>query len=321
MKNDTLYARSTLEKKLSYKELTYKEIAKGEVRQKQISPTHYRRTIIDYYSQAGMDYQPWSRNLNMHFGYFKLGVNPCDREALLNEMNAQVCQRLDLESIQKNTVIDLGCGVGATARYFAKQYSLSSVYGITIVPWQIEQAESMTQMADLSSRIHYQLEDYTQTTYADNTFSGAYAIESSCYDNGLNKARFLKETYRLLKPGAKLVVADGFRKSNKGNMIFEFAYKHVCKGWSLETFGHIDAFVQEMEKIGFKEVKVEDVSWRIAPSVLHVPWISIKYLFTHLLSKKGNKTFQWLHFVAPMMGLIVGLHRPHYGYYLVTARK
>jgi ubiquinone/menaquinone biosynthesis C-methylase UbiE len=280
----------------------------------------YRETIIQYYSESGMDYEPWSSNFNMHFGYFKWGANPFKREGLLNEMNRQVCQRLNLNREGSHEVVDLGCGVGATSRYFAKNYSLSSVYAITIVPWQLNKANEMTGK-DISSRIHYQLADYGQTPYVSSSFSGAYAIESSCYDKGSDKSRFLREVHRVLKPGAKLVVADGFRKTKKANPLFEIAYKQVCKGWSLETFASIHDFTDAMKDVGFSKVEVEDISWNIAPSVLHVPWVSLKYIFTHMLSKKGNKRFQWLHFIAPVMGLFVGLHRKHYGYYLVTATK
>ena len=29
-----------------------------------------------YYTEAGMDYRAWSRNFNMHFGYYRWPVNP-----------------------------------------------------------------------------------------------------------------------------------------------------------------------------------------------------------------------------------------------------
>jgi len=290
---------------------------------KLLSRENYQKTIVDYYSQVGMDYEPWSQNFNMHFGYFRFGLNPFKRESLLNEMNYQVCQRLNIENkkdIKQAPIIDLGCGVGATARYCVQNYERAAVKGVTIVPWQIKQAYKMSTRLD-KERTHYELADYSNLPYGDQSFSGAYAVESSCYDKGSDKIAFLREAYRVLQPGSNLVVADGFRKTKRANPVFEFSYRQVCKGWSLETFANIDDFTEAMYSVGFKNIVVEDISWRIAPSVLHVPWVSIKYLFTHLFSKKGSKKFQALHFIAPMMGLVVGLHRKHYGYYLVTANK
>lgn len=281
----------------------------------------YDQTIIDYYSKAGIDYEPWSRKYNMHFGYFRRGVNPFRREALLDEMNAQVLQKLQLKKDRPQQLIDLGCGVGATARYCAEHYPNSRVTGATIVPWQIQKAMEMTSPALLDSHLTFKLINYRHLPFADHSFDGAYAVESACYDHGRAKQAFLREAFRVLKPGARLVVADGFRKRDRGSRLFEACYKQVCRGWSLETFAQVDTFVRQLEQEGYEDIIVQDISWRISPSVLYVPWVSIKYLFSSILGKKGERDFQKLHFIAPMFGLIVGLHRRDYGYYHISARK
>lgn len=281
----------------------------------------YDQTIIDYYSKAGIDYEPWSRKYNMHFGYYRWGVNPFKREALLDEMNAQVLQKLQLPDDVTHQLIDLGCGVGATARYCVENLSHCRVTGATIVPWQIQKALAMTDPALIDELLSFKLINYRNLPFPANSFDGAYAVESACYDHGRSKKAFLKEAFRVLKPGARLVVADGFRKRDRGSWLFEKSFEQVCRGWSLETFAQVDPFIQQMEKEGFENIVVEDISWRLAPSVLYVPWVSIKYLFTSILGKKGDREFQKLHFIAPMFGLIIGLHRRQYGYYHISARK
>lgn len=47
-----------------------------------------------YYEEAGPDYAAWSPNFNMHFGFFCQGMNPLNREAMLEQMNYEVLQRL-----------------------------------------------------------------------------------------------------------------------------------------------------------------------------------------------------------------------------------
>lgn len=281
----------------------------------------YDQTIIDYYSKAGMDYEPWSRKYNMHFGYYRPGINPFRRENLLDEMNAQVIQRLKLPDGELCQLIDLGCGVGATARYCVDNFPGTRVTGATIVPWQIQKAVEMTDPGKLDSLLTFRLINYRHLPFDDNSFDGAYAVESCCYDHGRGKKAFLDEAFRVLKPGARLVVADGFRKRGKGSPLFEKCYRQVCRGWSLETFPQVDDFFRQMEHSGFTDIVMQEVSWNIVPSVLYVPWVSIKYLFTSILGKKDDREFQKLHFIAPMFGLIVGLHRSDYGYYLVSASK
>ena len=45
--------------------------------------------LEQYYREAGPDYAAWSREFNMHFGYYRAGANPLDREAMLQQMPTQ----------------------------------------------------------------------------------------------------------------------------------------------------------------------------------------------------------------------------------------
>lgn len=67
--------------------------------------------LVTYYTEAGMDYRAWSRNFNMHFGFYRWGMNPLALESMLEEMSQQVFRRLALQDGMK--VLDLGCGLGA----------------------------------------------------------------------------------------------------------------------------------------------------------------------------------------------------------------
>ena len=49
-----------------------------------------RDRLIAYYENAAPDYGEWSRGFNMHFGFYRRGVNRFRRETMLEEMNRQV---------------------------------------------------------------------------------------------------------------------------------------------------------------------------------------------------------------------------------------
>lgn len=283
--------------------------------------SEYYNGIIEYYSQAGMDYEPWSRQFNMHFGYYRFGLNPFNRERMLDEMNHQVIQQLKLNTDDNNHLLDLGCGVGTSARYAATHFKNVSVLGATIVPWQIEQAKILSQHSKVSDRVTFDLLDYRDLNLEDESVDGAYAMESSCYDFGKDKRQFLEESYRVLKPGARLCVVDGFTKGRKHSRFFNYLYRKVCDGWALEDFAGIDEFVSAMQDIGYEDIEVKDISWRVALSVSFVPWVSLKYFIKSIIFGKGNKRLQLGHFIAPTYGLLMGLHRGQYGYHIVSARK
>ena len=94
------------------------------------------KNVIDYYEKAGLDYEVWSPNFNMHFGYFNWGMNPFNLEKMLNQMNEAIRKRLILEEHIEPLILDLGCGLGATARYMAKknwEASLNHTYSESYV--------------------------------------------------------------------------------------------------------------------------------------------------------------------------------------------
>ena len=281
----------------------------------------YQQGIIDYYSEAGMDYEPWSRRFNMHFGYYRWGLNPFDREQMLDEMNRQVVQRLDFDSTQTNTLADLGCGVGTSARFAIEHFPNTKIIAATLVPWQIKMAKEMSTAEIYKDRLTYTLADYCDLGLDDASCDGAYAIESSCYDHGKDKRNFLTEAYRVLAPGARLVVADGFTKRKTQSRFFRYLYRKVCDGWALQTFAGLDEFVEALEQIGYEDIQVQEASWRVAVSVSYVPWVSIKYFFKSIFLRKDDTRIQFGHFIAPVYGVLMGLHRRQYGYHIISARK
>ncbi len=87
--------------------------------------------MIDFYNEASEDYEFWSKDFNMHFGYFiPFKTNPLKRDRMLNQMNAQVIKRLNIGNT-KNRLIDLGCGMGGTMRYALKKCKYDCLWSDT----------------------------------------------------------------------------------------------------------------------------------------------------------------------------------------------
>ena len=279
--------------------------------------------IVRYYTEAGQDYRAWSRDFNMHFGYFRRGLNPFQLERMLEEMSRQVLRRLNLGSDSDGRILDLGCGLGATIRLAGREYPNLKIDGLTLVPWQITQAEQLTPPDLLRQRVHFHQGDYTASAFADDTFDGLCALESACHDAGFAKEGFIREAARILKPGQRLVVADGFIKGTQSmNPFLRWCYRRVCENWALETFAEIDAFRACLERNGFADVVVEDASLRIAPSVMHIPWVTLRFLLQQLFETRLRlNRVRWGHILACVLSPMVGMARSRFGYYLITATK
>jgi cyclopropane fatty-acyl-phospholipid synthase-like methyltransferase len=278
--------------------------------------------LEQYYSEAGPDYAAWSREFNMHFGYYRAGANPLHREAMLEQMNAEVLARLDVDDLTEPRLLDLGCGLGATLRSFARRLPHSKLLGVTRVPWQVEQGRALNSAAGYGDRIAVLQADYEDTPLASGSFDGAYALESSCYAQGSDKRLLLEEAHRMLRPGGRLVVVDGFLRGRFVSKAQQHIYRKVCECWVVQDFAELQLFVRRLEKLGFGEITVEHLQTRVAPSVMHVPWVSLKFLLTDVVfGARAMTRARWNNVLAPLLLPLVSAPLGPLSYCMVTARK
>ncbi|QJR16016.1 SAM-dependent methyltransferase [Usitatibacter palustris] len=279
--------------------------------------------IRSYFAETVDDYFVWSRGHNMHFGYYEWGMNPFDREAMVEKMNTVAIDALSLDDATEPRVADLGCGSGATARALVRRHPHAGVIGITLVHEQIDLGCRLNREAGLHRRIGYLLGDFADTGLASRSHDAAVAIESLCYGAGDDKVTALREAWRVLKPGGKLVVIDGFlRRNEEPSGLFGAIYRPWCRGWSIPGLARIDAFTTALERVGFEEVKARDIFWRVAISAAHIPWVATKHTITEWRRHGGNlSSWRWGHIAASWLSVALGLARHAFGYYVVTARK
>ena len=164
------------------------------------------------------------------------------------------------------------------------------------------------------------LGDYEHTSELPGSFDAVYALESSCYAHGANKAAFLAEARRLLRPGGRIVVADGFLGEGRLHGPQKAICRRLCECWVIETLGEVGAFADELTRLGFVDVVVEQAQWRVAPSVLHVPWVTLRFLVSTLLFSDRKMTrARWNNVLAPILLPFVGYPVGPMAYYIVSA--
>jgi cyclopropane fatty-acyl-phospholipid synthase-like methyltransferase len=257
--------------------------------------------LEQYYREAGPDYAAWSREFNMHFGYYRKGANPLDRESMLEQMNAEVLDRLRLGDTAEPRLLDLGCGLGATLRSFALRLPRARLLGLTRVPWQVERARVLNEAAGCGERVRVIEGDYERSLLPSRGFDGVYALESGCHAHGADKGELLAEAHRLLRPGGRLVVADGFLEDDRfATALQQRIYRKLCECWVIEELGQLRLFTARLEKLGFDRITVEPLQWRVAPSVAHIPWVTLKFLLTNVLFGGRKMTrARWNNVLAP----------------------
>ena len=279
--------------------------------------------LEQYYSEAGPDYAAWSPEFNMHFGYYRFGANPLDRESMLEQMNVEVLARLRLNATAEPKLLDLGCGLGATLRSFARRLPHARLLGLTRVPWQVEHANALDEKAGCGERVRVIEGDYEETPLLSGSYDGVYALESSCHAHGADKGALLAEAHRLLRPGGRLVVADGFLGGGRFvSRLQERIYRKLCECWVIDQLGRLDLFTARLEQLGFAEITVERLQLRVAPSVAHIPWVTLKFLLTDVVFGKRKMTrARWNNVLAPVLLPLVSAPLGPMIYCIITATK
>jgi ubiquinone/menaquinone biosynthesis C-methylase UbiE len=167
----------------------------------------HNQHVIDYFDQTHNDYRRlWGidRHRGLHCGYFDETHSRHD-DAVLN-MNRIVAETAQIAPGDR--VLDAGCGIGGSSFWLTENFADLSVTGININEMQISIANEHLQQQRHQPTLEFRVADFVQTGLASESFDVVWALESMCYAD--DKQAFLDEAFRLLKPGGRLVIDDGF---------------------------------------------------------------------------------------------------------------
>jgi cyclopropane fatty-acyl-phospholipid synthase-like methyltransferase len=221
-----------------------------------------KKDIVSYYEYHQKFYNFfWTGkdNLAMHYGFWDKRTKSLN-EALINT-NRFLASKARLKS--SDIVLDAGCGVGGSAIWLAKKYR-TKVVGITISRTQVLQAKKNAKENKVDHLVRFYERDFTKTRFNDGSFNVVWAIESVCHAK--DKRRFLKEAYRLLKKGGRLVAADAFLKKNNMTPEEQKIALTFMKGLAVPSAIHAEEFKDYLKRLNYKNIKFFDKTREVMPS-------------------------------------------------------
>jgi ubiquinone/menaquinone biosynthesis C-methylase UbiE len=246
----------------------------------------------------------------MHYGYWLSGIK--NRNQAMIEQNKVMAEELDIKS--DDIVLDAGCGVGGSAIWVAENYG-AKVTGITIVEKQVRLAKKYTIDRGMSDLVSFENMDFCKTSFPDDSFDKIYAIESVCHAK--DKEVFLKEMFRVLKPGGKICIMDYFLHDTLNAKDLK-SYKTVRSGWALNDIPTKDAYYDLLENTKFSKIKFHDYTKQVLKSarfmsVTAAIWLPIDLTLRffrliseeNLVSTKGSIAQYYFFKHAAAHGLIV----------------
>ncbi len=261
------------------------------------------------------------KTLGLHFGFYEKGIHN-HADAVIN-MNNYIERLLELKNRSKKIerILDAGCGFGGTVIYLAKKHPEISFYGISINPQEVKLARYFAQERHVLSNTQFIAADYENTVFPSNYFDCVIAVESLSYSNKSKQKKFIIEMNRILKPGGKLVVIDGFFSKIPSNSFmkkmvdiyeekrkFEFYIESefnksvlYSEESSLPELEEINKFASYLKEYGFLNVNIKDISKNISPSVMKNSFLLINSLFSKDKKIKMLKDMRTISFYDSLM--------------------
>ncbi|KAK0409713.1 hypothetical protein QR680_004706 [Steinernema hermaphroditum] len=151
------------------------------------------------------------------------------------------------------TMLDIGVGIGGGARQAAHEFGLH-VVGCDLSANMLSHAFERNQR-DKDCRVSYSITDILVYDYPEGTFD--YVYSRDCIHHIEDVDKLFEQIYKCLKPGGEVVISAYARGLNEYQPKFAEYVKN--RHYHMKT---LDEYRQLCEKVGFVDVKTENITAR-----------------------------------------------------------
>ncbi len=220
-----------------------------------------------YDASSGLWENIWGEH--MHHGYYgRNGNYKLDRRQAQIELIEELLlwAGYNEQNVPQN-IIDVGCGIGGSTLHLAQKFG-STATGITLSPVQASRAKERAVEASLDSRVRFEVANALEMPFADHSFDLLWSLESG--EHMPDKAKFLQECYRVLKPGGKMILATWCHRetdSLAGELTeSEVAHlKEIYRVYCLPYVISLSEYRAIATECGFKNLTSDDWSIAVEP--------------------------------------------------------
>ena len=189
------------------------------------------------------------------FMHFRISKNGCFSDEDIYHQPDSISEFIK----DGDTVIELGCGQGANLIYLAHCHPKSKFLGFDLQP---------RKKIDMPENVTIYEQDYSSLSQIpDQSVDVVYAIETLVYCT--DKEKVLREVWRVMKPGAVMIVYDYASKER-----FETYDSHIQQAIALISKGGAAALIESLGEwndhfanCGFETVRITDYAENILPDL------------------------------------------------------
>jgi microcystin synthetase protein McyJ len=230
----------------------------------------WRADPAEYYQHLGSDIVEGrhaersldgDRPLWLNLGYWKEArTYPQAAEALA----ALVAETAALGPTDE--LLDVGFGFAEQDLFWVQRFGVKHVTGVNITEMQVQRAQARVRERGLDGRIALHLASATALPFEAGSFDKVTALECAFHFD--SREAFFREALRVLRPGGRLVTADG--TSSAGDPPLGMVSRMLLRRWAVPLVNMYDReeYCRRLGAAGFVNVRCESIRQHVFPGVL-----------------------------------------------------
>ena len=213
-----------------------------------------------YDSSSRLWEEVWGEH--MHHGYYGAdGKIRKDRRQAQIDLIEELLKWANVTEAKQ--ILDVGCGIGGSSLYLAEKFGATAT-GITLSPVQADRATERARSSGITA--NFQVADALNMPFADNSFDLVWSLESG--EHMPDKAKFMQECDRVLKPGGIFLMATWcHRPIDKVPLTVDDQKRlaEIYRVYFLPYVISLPEYEAIAQNLGLQDIQTADWSTAVAP--------------------------------------------------------